>query len=138
MRTWGGGALQTKQMVYDLWELQGRYLKSGWFQADFVSVIPFDLLMVLDTFGFSESTRSRLRVLRLCKLLRLARVMAYVKMQVKDIRVDYNLLNLIMLTLLLMVFSHWMVRARGGRPPRSRTPAVCSFSPRLGFAGARG
>jgi hypothetical protein len=37
-----------------------------------------------------------------------AHIMGYVKMQIKDVKLDYNLLNLIMLTLLLMVFSHWM------------------------------
>jgi hypothetical protein len=94
--------------VYDAGDIARRYVKSSRFVIDVVSVIPFDLLMVLDQFRFSEATRSRMRVLRLCRLLRLVRIMGYIKAQISHVKLDYNLLNLIMLTLLLMVFSHWM------------------------------
>ena len=63
-------------MVYDAGDIARRYVKSSRFATDVMSVIPFDLLMVLNQFGFSEATRSRMRVLRLCRLLRLVRIMA--------------------------------------------------------------
>lgn len=134
---------QTKQMVYELKQIRNNYIISGWFSVDFVSVIPFDILLIINLEAIPKSASSRLRVrhhrcwnreldagldelpqaqrsiaadvrcrlqvLRLVKLLRLARAWGFVKDRTSDLKIDYNLLTLIMLLFALSLFSHWMV-----------------------------
>lgn len=126
-------------MIYDLKMIRHNYILSGWFAVDFLSVIPFDVLLIKPFNSFMDnSTTEKFRVVRLVKLLRLARAWGFVKGSTADLKMDYNLLNLIVLMFALTVFSHWMVRRRSLPRPLAKTSVGCRASEGLGLCpGAR-
>lgn len=95
---------EENKVVYDSKKIVQRYL-GGWFAVDLISILPFDILVIY------KAEYKKLRVMRLIKLLRLGKASRLIKEDDGDVAeaaMDYNILNLIMFIVMIVLFSHWM------------------------------
>jgi len=81
----------------------------GWFTVDFISLIPYDILQ-LEVFPlFCGATLvSRLRVLRLLKMLRICRTPRILTRLESKVAIDYSLLTMIQFIAVTILTSHWL------------------------------
>ncbi|KAK3255690.1 hypothetical protein CYMTET_35140 [Cymbomonas tetramitiformis] len=95
---------EENKVVYDNKKIVQRYL-GGWFAVDLISILPFDILVIY------KAEYKKMRVMRLIKLLRLGKASRLIKEEDGDVAeaaMDYNILNLIMFIVMIVLFSHWM------------------------------
>eukprot|EP00854_Cymbomonas_tetramitiformis_P017571 gene17571-20923_t len=99
----------TGSLVYDIKLIRQRYLRS-WFAIDFVSIIPFDMYVVMpnsDDYHFWKSFRL-VRVLRLTKMLRMLRGMRVFSRWEARLNINYALMSLLSTIAVLLTFAHWL------------------------------
>ena len=103
-------------------ELALRYFK-GMFIIDLLSIMPFDLIELVEGEGGSLGSLKVFRVLklfRLLKMLRIFRGLKIVKKYEADFAIDYQALNISMLLVVLLVTAHWIA---------CLTSLICLYDP---------
>lgn len=97
------------RLVFDLREIQDKYMSKPGFTADFVSSIPYDWLVVIGT--MADIRPHNLRFLRLIRLLRLHRGYRIVDQsawyQQFTLRVDSRKLHMCQLAFGFLMVEHW-------------------------------
>ncbi|CAH1399208.1 unnamed protein product [Nezara viridula] len=78
------------------------YLK-GWFVVDLLAAIPFDLLYAFDVYSGEETGHGQIHLLKLTRLLRLARIL-----QKMDRYAQYSAMILTLLMLSFTLLAHWL------------------------------
>lgn len=103
-------------------ELAVRYLK-GMFIIDLLSIMPFDLIELVEGEGGGLGSLKFFRVLklfRLLKMLRIFRGLKIVKKYEADFAIDYQALNISVLLVVLLVTAHWIA---------CLTSLICLYDP---------
>ena len=84
-----------------------KYIKHWRFYIDIVSVIPFELLydaIAQDTGGATKSQFKIFDLMKLVRLLRLGRIITYLKFK-QDIKIGFRIFQLLFMLLLIV---HWI------------------------------
>ena len=84
-----------------------KYIKHWRFYIDIVSVIPFELLYDLIASDTGSSTKSQFKIfdlMKLVRLLRLGRIITYLKFK-QDIKIGVRIFQLLFMLLLIV---HWI------------------------------
>lgn len=87
--------------------LARKYVTHWRFYVDVVSIIPFELLYDAFTIGQKQQNKSTLKIfdlLKLVRLLRLGRIITYLKFK-QDIKIGFRIFQLLFMLLLIV---HWI------------------------------
>jgi len=97
-----GGGWETDRGV-----IRSAYLRS-WFALDLLSVLPFELISLLDS-GFGKMKAFRIvRILRVLKMLRIVRASRLLRRWESHLNINYSTLNILKFVGIIGVVSHWM------------------------------
>jgi hypothetical protein len=110
------GPMNGNRLVRDHMEIVKHYLKS-WFVLDLISILPFDLLSILEADTGSDdgegSSLSQLklvrvvRLLRLIKMLRLLRASRLFRKFESSISISSSALKMVQAVMMIAVITHW-------------------------------
>jgi len=95
-----------------------RYLK-GWFIIDFISILPFDLIVVYGSMDNGRGNVQKLKIIRIERLLKLVKLIRMIKgsrnatLWSNRITISYGMISLAKLSLTLIGISHWLACAWG-------------------------
>merc|ERR1719421_2652187 len=97
-------------IVVDRRDIAKRYVLSGWFFIDLISVMPFDVVAMLSK---SESvaqlkTLRMIRLFRLIKLIKVSKIGAIYDRFESKLHVKYSTIKLAKFTVWIFVFAHWL------------------------------
>jgi hypothetical protein len=93
-------------LVTDPLAMRKNYLK-GWFTLDALSLLPLDIIVLLigvEHFGGMWI----IPLLRLPRLLRIARIMKYFKEWEKDLQINPSIIRILKLIISVMLSAHWI------------------------------
>ena len=105
-------------LVFDNAKIARHYLR-GWFAIDFLTCIPFDI--ILEAAGTAAEGGESLRFIRMLRIMKLARIVRASRIFNRwqdHINVSFAILSLLRFTFLIFALAHWLACAWGfaGRP----------------------
>ena len=99
--TKGDGAYERRH-----WKLATRYFK-GWFALDVITILPFDILVLLQVLSGPVKGTKLLRIMRLLKLLKVLKSSAIIERWQSSVAITSSNLQLITFSLITVVLLHW-------------------------------
>ena len=99
--------------IDDFEEIRHHYLR-GWFVVDFISILPFWIVDIINNgssnLGFLKIVRI-VRLMRLLKLARMVRASRIFKRWEAKLGIPYSIVSLIKFSVMLLVAGHWLACA---------------------------
>lgn len=95
------------RMLKDRGEIADKYLRE-WFLLDLISLIPFDVMVLLESVSKEAKGFRLVRLMRLMKMLRLLRANRMFSRFESRFAVNYSMLQLYSYLALLCLLCHWL------------------------------